>query len=62
MVRKISILIGIAPILPIPLIFQRREVTLIPSLFSDVIVIIAAHSEMLRSEYGHGFTEWCRTK
>jgi ABC-type Fe3+ transport system substrate-binding protein len=62
MVKKIIILIGIALVLAVPFIFQRREITLVPPSSGDVIVIITAHNETLRSEYGRGFTEWYRKK
>ncbi|MDR0740906.1 MAG: extracellular solute-binding protein [Puniceicoccales bacterium] len=62
MVKKIVILIGVALVVAIPFIFQRREVTLVPISSDDVIVIITAHNETLRSEYGRGFSEWYRKK
>jgi ABC-type Fe3+ transport system substrate-binding protein len=62
MFKKIIILIGIVLVLAVPFIFQRREVTLVPLSSGDVIVIITAHNETLRSEYGRGFSEWYRKK
>ncbi|MDR2372002.1 MAG: extracellular solute-binding protein [Puniceicoccales bacterium] len=62
MVKKIVILIGVALVVAVPFIFQRREVTLVPLSSNGVIVIITSHNETLRSEYGRGFSEWYRKK
>jgi hypothetical protein len=62
MIKKIIILLCVALVVAIPFIFRRQEVTLIPQDPDGVIVIITAHNETLRSEYGRGFTEWYRKK
>jgi ABC-type Fe3+ transport system substrate-binding protein len=62
MIKKTIILIIVALVVAVPFIFQRREITLVPLSSNDVIVIITAHNETLRSEYGRGFTEWYRKK
>ncbi|MDR1435099.1 MAG: extracellular solute-binding protein [Puniceicoccales bacterium] len=62
MIKKIIILISVAFVVAIPSIFRRQEVTLVPQTSDGVIVIITAHNETLRSEYGRGFTEWYRQK
>ncbi|MDR0590529.1 MAG: extracellular solute-binding protein [Puniceicoccales bacterium] len=62
MIKKLFILTCIALVVAIPFIFRRMEMTLIPRDPDDVIVIITAHNETLRSEYGRGFSEWYRKK
>ncbi|MDR2812222.1 MAG: extracellular solute-binding protein [Puniceicoccales bacterium] len=62
MVKKIIILISVALVVAVPFIFQHREITLVPLSPDDVIVIITAHNEALRSEYGRGFSAWYRKK
>ncbi|MDR1590887.1 MAG: extracellular solute-binding protein [Puniceicoccales bacterium] len=62
MIKKIVILICVALVVAIPFIFQHRTDTLVPLLPDDVVVIITAHNETLRSEYGRGFSEWYRKK
>jgi ABC-type Fe3+ transport system substrate-binding protein len=62
MIKKIIILICVALVVAVPFIFQRQTATLVPLLPDDVVVIITAHNETLRSEYGRGFSEWYRKK
>ncbi|MDR1303122.1 MAG: extracellular solute-binding protein [Puniceicoccales bacterium] len=62
MVKKLFILTCVALIVAIPFIFRRLETSLVPRAPDDVIVIITAHNETLRSEYGRGFSEWYRKK
>jgi ABC-type Fe3+ transport system substrate-binding protein len=62
MIKKIVILLCVALVVAVPFIFRRLEMSLIPKSPDDVIVIITAHNETLRSEYGRGFSEWYRKK
>ncbi|MDR3317570.1 MAG: extracellular solute-binding protein [Puniceicoccales bacterium] len=62
MIKKLGILICVALVVMIPFIFRKHQTTLIPHSPNDVIVIITAHNETLRSEYGRGFSEWYRKK
>jgi ABC-type Fe3+ transport system substrate-binding protein len=62
MIKKITILICVAFVIAVPFIFRRYEINRAPQNPDDVIVIITAHNETLRSEYGRGFTEWYRKK
>lgn len=62
MFKKLLILLSVGIVIAVPFIFKRTEVSLVPVTPDDVIVIITAHNETLRSEYGRGFTEWYRKK
>ncbi|MDR2200692.1 MAG: extracellular solute-binding protein, partial [Puniceicoccales bacterium] len=62
MFKKILILIAVISVVAVPFIFRRQEVRLAPLSGDDVVVIITAHNETLRSEYGRGFIEWYRGK
>lgn len=62
MFKKLLNLLYLAIVVAIPFIFRRSEVQLVPTNPDEVIVIITAHNETLRSEYGRGFMEWYRQK
>ena len=62
MFKKLLILGCVAVVIAVPFVFKRSEITLVPVQPDDVIVIITAHNETLRSEYGCAFTNWYRKK
>lgn len=62
MIKKFFIIGCVILTVAIPFIFRKNEISLAPVQADDVVVIITAHNEALRSEYGKGFTEWYKNK
>jgi ABC-type Fe3+ transport system substrate-binding protein len=62
MLKRISILSCVALIVAVPFLFKKNTVSLEPVESDGVVVIVTAHNETLRSEYGRGFTEWYKKK
>lgn len=62
MFKRISILSCVALVVAVPFVFKKNTVNLEPVESDGVVVIVTAHNETLRSEYGRGFTEWYKKK
>ncbi|MDR0351222.1 MAG: extracellular solute-binding protein [Puniceicoccales bacterium] len=61
MAKGFSILMLIILVVWMPFAFKGSE-QIVPISNDNVVVIITAHNETLRREYGHGFSQWYREK
>jgi ABC-type Fe3+ transport system substrate-binding protein len=60
--KHVVILVAIVSVIAVPFAFRLPSDSIIPSAHDDVLIVITAHNESLRREYGHGFREWYRKK
>src|ERR1035437_7058786 len=60
MSKRLFILLALAVTVALPFVLRPRQPALAPA--DDTVVIITPHNEAIRTEFGHGFQAWYRSR